>query len=285
MHWLTSSALMAIFSVVLYLSARKSSLLKNSVQFNNLAMFLIPAIIYAVLANYRGVSMSVTPYQITIITLMAIFCSWLGNVASLKSIELAPNPGYSLVISKSYVIMTSLVAVFAFNAELTVKSMIAIVVIIFGSALVSVGKSKNIDKTNPVWILLSLLAFLCWGMLSLTSKYLLTIGVGIFPRLIYAMIIVSVLILGEIVHKKMYVKPSAEQLRILLLVGFSGAFFNYFMQEAFTTAPNIGFVNAINAGSISLVTLGSVLLFKDEFNVRRLAGVLIATAGLVTLVI
>jgi len=57
------------------------------------------------------------------------------------------------------------------------------------------------------------------------------------------------------------------------------------MQQAFITAPNIGYVNAINAGSITLVTIGSIILYKDELNWRKLAGVLIATAGLALLVI
>ena len=82
---------MAISSVVLYLAARKSALLKTSLEFNNLSMFLIPVVIYSLLAYGRGTDMTVTPYQMGIIVILAIFFSWLGNVASLKSIEAHPS--------------------------------------------------------------------------------------------------------------------------------------------------------------------------------------------------
>lgn len=284
MNWIVASALMAISSVVLYLAARKSSLIKNSVQYNNLSMFLIPIFLYSAIANRTGADMSITPYQLLIVILMGIFFSWLGNIASMMSIEYAPNPGYSLVLSKSYVVFTTIVAVFIFNAQLNLQTILAILTIILGSALVSVGKSSNVN-VNPKWLPLSILAFFCWGMLSLTSKYLLNIGLGIYPRLIYNMIVVSVLIIVEIWRFKKFVIPSKLQLILLILIGIGSASFNYFMQVAFASAPNIGYVNAINAGSISVVTLGSAILFKDELTIRKLIGVIVASIGLVALVI
>ena len=247
-------------------------------------MFLIPVFVYILIAFEQNANLHVTTYQLLVIVIVAIIFSWLGNVASLKSIEFAPNPGYSLMLSKSYVVMTSIAAVFLFNAELNLKTVTAIMVIIIGSALVSIGKSVN-PLVKPIWLPLSLLAFFCWGGLSLASKYLLNIGVGVLPRLVYAMIVVSILIMFEIMQKKISLKLNKLNISILLIVGISAAMFNYFMQQAFTTAPNIGYVNAINAGSISIVTIASYLLFKDELNWRKLLGVVIATIGLIELVV
>ena len=165
---------MAFSSVILYLAARKSSLVKNSTEYTNLSMYLIPTIVFLATAFQQEVSLVVTPYQLLILTIFAICFSWLGNVASLKSIEMAPNPGYSLVISKSYVVMTTILSVLVFGSEISWQSAIAIVTIVGGMAILSVGKSTN-QNVNSSWLPLAFLAFVCWGLISLTSKYLFTI--------------------------------------------------------------------------------------------------------------
>jgi uncharacterized membrane protein len=50
-------------------------------------------------------------------------------------------------------------------------------------------------------------------------------------------------------------------------------------------APNIGYVNAINASSISAVTVFSAILFKDDFSLKKFIGVLGVTAGLLLLIL
>jgi uncharacterized membrane protein len=55
------------------------------------------------------------------------------------------------------------------------------------------------------------------------------------------------------------------------------------MQVAFNLAPNVGFVNAANAASISLLTLASAYFFKDELTVKKMLGILGVTAGLLLL--
>ncbi len=73
----------------------------------------------------------------------------------------------------------------------------------------------------------------------------------------------------------------------LLFVG-AGIFstlFNLGQFEAIKLAPNVGYVNAINAGSISLVTVLAVLLFKDELSKQKAFGILGVTAGLLLLLV
>jgi uncharacterized membrane protein len=67
------------------------------------------------------------------------------------------------------------------------------------------------------------------------------------------------------------------------MIGVFGASFNYFMQVGFNLAPNVGFVNAANAASISLLTLMSAIIFKDELTLRKLVGVVGVTVGLLIL--
>jgi len=127
-------------------------------------------------------------------------------------------------------------------------------------------------------------AFFCWSFLALSSKYLLNIGVPILTRLVLSFVVVTLLILAEIVYKKVdWEKVSKDQLITLLLIGIFGASFNYFMQVAFNLAPNVGFVNATNAASISLLTLVSAFIFKDELTLKKMIGIFGVTAGLLLL--
>lgn len=129
-------------------------------------------------------------------------------------------------------------------------------------------------------------AFFCWSFLALSSKYLLIVGVPILTRLILSMVVTTMLIVGEIIYSKVERKKiSKEQLITLLLIGIFGASFNYFMQVAFNLAPNVGYVNATNAASISLLTLMSTIFFKDELTVNKMIGILGVTVGLLLLFI
>jgi len=247
-------------------------------------MFLIPVLVYITLTVRTPTSFTLKPFEYLLILVQGIFFSYLGNVFSLKGIEYSPNPGYSLIISKSYVVFTAIASVFIFSAPLTIKAVIAIALIVLFSALITIDKDKNRTTSNKLWFPYTMGAFFCWGLLALSSKYLLNMGVPILTRLILSMVVVTMLILGEIIYKKIkWKKVSKDQFIILLLIGIFGSSFNYFMQVAFNLAPNVGFVNAINAASISLLTLMSSFFFKDELTLKKMIGIFGVTAGLLLL--
>lgn len=271
-------------SVALYLLVRKSNQLKTPQQLNNLAMFLIPVIVYLIISVNTKMRFELKPFEYFLIIIQGIFFSYLGNVFSLKGIEYAPNPGYSLIISKSYVVFTTLASIVIFNAPLTVESAIAIMLIVGFSALIMINGSNVKTSSNALWLPYTVGAFFCWGLLALSSKYLLNLGVPILTRLIYSMIIVTIFILFELKVKKLKLRDlSSIQLVVLFFMGVFSSSFNYFMQIGFELAPNVGFVNAANAASISLLTLLSAYFFKDDLNLRKLIGIFGVTAGLIIL--
>lgn len=286
MNWVIASILMFFSSVALYLCVRRSNELKTPQQLNNLAMFLIPVIVYLILATNNSTNYTPTTVEFILIIIQGIFFSYLGNVFSLKGIEYAPNPGYSLIISKAYVVFTAVASIFIFNSPLTLESIIAIILIVLFSAVIMIDKSKDKQQSNRRWLPYTIGAFFCWGLLALSSKHLLNLGVPILTRLIYSMIIVTILIIGEIIVKKINVRNiSRPQITTLVLIGLFGAGFNYFMQVGFNLAPNVGYVNAANAGSISLLTIMSTIFFKDELNLKKMIGVIGVTVGLILLFI
>lgn len=150
MNWIIASLLMFLSSVALYLFVRRSNTLKTPQQLNNLAMFLIPVIVYLLLTIGTPTRLFLQPFEYFIILIQGIFFSYLGNVFSLKGIQYSPNPGYSLIISKSYVVFTAIASIFIFNAPLTSKSVIAILCIMVFSALIMIDKDKDKSESNAL---------------------------------------------------------------------------------------------------------------------------------------
>lgn len=284
MNWIVASLLMLVSSVGLYLFVRKSNALKTPQQLNNLAMFLVPVVVYLILTIGTPTDFALHPSEYLLIIIQAIFFSYLGNVFSLKGIEYAPNPGYSLIISRCYVVFTAIASIYLFNSPLSTKSVIAIICIIIFASLIAIDKDRDRLGSNAAWLPYTVGAFFCAGFSALSSKYLLNLGVPILTRLIYSMLLVTILIVCEIVFKKVSLKNTSKpQLISLLMIGIFGASFNYFMQVAFNLAPNVGFVNATNAASISLLTIMSYIFFKDELNAKKMLGIVGVTTGLILL--
>ncbi len=272
-------------SVGLYLFIRKSSLAKNPAQYNNLAMFSIPLIAFVFMGIITRQNFLIPLPQILMIVGIAVLFSYLGNVFSLTSIENAPNPGYSLVISKSYVVFTTLVSVLFLHGEFSLRKAIGIGIIISFSALIMLSQKSSKKEVDKIWLPLSLGAFFCWGLLSLSSRYLFDQGVNIYVYLSYMYLIVTICILFEILKKKINLKLFNKNFSMFLFIGLFSVGFNLFQFEAIRTAPNVGYVNGVNASSISAVTILAIILFKDELSKKKLLGVLGVTCGLLVLLI
>ena len=57
------------------------------------------------------------------------------------------------------------------------------------------------------------------------------------------------------------------------------------MMWGYQIAPNVGYVNAVNAASIAGVAVLASIFFKDELTRRKLLGILGVTVGLLLLLI
>ena len=285
MTWLDYGFLMFFSSVALYLAVRKSSLIKIPTHITNLAMFGVPLIAYAVIALAGHHKLAVTAWQGLVIVVAAVAFSYLGNTFSLKAIDIAPNPGYSLVLSKSYVLFTTIVAVLFLNSPLTWRKAAAILLVVGFSALIMIDPKETKSVRNNKWVVFSLAAFFAWGFLSLSSRYLFDHGVDTMAFLLYVYAIVTACILGSSRRSSAAKSNHPAKWPLFLLVGIFSTMFNLGNFEAIRLAPNIGYVNAMNAGSIALVGVLAVLLFKDELTLRKAAGILGVTTGLCLLLL
>ena len=286
MDWIAYSLLMFFSSVALYLTVRKSSLVKIPTYLTNLAMFAVPLVAYVIMGIMNNSPLLIPWWQVVVLLGIAIVFSYGANKASLHAIEAAPNPGYSLVLSKSYVLFTTIIAILFLGADLTLQKAIAIILIVAFSALVMVTKNTAKKAKTEKWVILSFAAFFGWGMLSLSSKYLFNQGLDTITFLIYLYAIVTICIVAIDKVKVSKIKEVPIKAKFLLLgTGIFSTLFNLGQFEAIKLAPNVGYVNAINAGSIALVTILAVILFKDELTKKKAIGVIGVTIGLVLLLI
>ena len=280
MNWIIASMLMFVCSVVMYLAIRKAQLIKISIRTYSLFLFGVPAVILFFL-NFGNFFV---PIQYFLVILFgSILFSYASNYFIQKAVLLAPNPGYPLMISKSYVVFTTIVSIFLFGAGLTVKRACGILLIVVFSGLIVYSKQHK--KAKEHWFLYSMGAFFGWALLALNSKFLLDRGVEVLQLLFYGFSIVTICLLIEIRVIKQKIRFNKKHLWLLLLIGLTSMLFNIFMQEGFKTAPNIGYVNAVNTSSIAVVTIFSILLFKDEFSWKKLIGVFGVVVGLVLLIL
>jgi drug/metabolite transporter (DMT)-like permease len=286
MNWITYSLVMFAGSVALYLTVRKSSLESVPTRLTNLAMFAVPLVAFLLLGASSHQTYALTGLNWLILVIAATIFAYGGNTVSLRAIDIAPNPGYSLVLSKSYVLFTTLVAVTLLGAELTLRKLIAILLIVAFSAVVMINPSVAKRASGNGWVPLSFGAFFAWGLLSISSKYLFSHGVGTIPFLMYLYAIVTAcIVVAQKIRLSSFKNLSSQAWLLLLGTGIFSTVFNLGQFEAISLAPNIGYVNAVNAASISLVTVLAVVMFKDELTKRKALGVMGVTAGLLLLLL
>ena len=199
-------------SVALYLTVRKSSLIKTPTYLTNLAMFAIPLMAYVTIGIVNSTNLGITLWQGVVLMVAAVVFAYGGNKASLHAIDIAPNPGYSLVLSKSYVLFTTLVAVTLLGADITLQKVLAILIIVAFSALIMINPKSAKKVKSEKWVLLSFGAFFAWGMLSLSSKYLFNNGVDTIAFLIYLYTLVTfcIIFIDKVKINKIKEVPSKQ---------------------------------------------------------------------------
>jgi drug/metabolite transporter (DMT)-like permease len=146
---------------------------------------------------------------------------------------------------------------------------------------------KGVKKVkNDKWIILSFGAFFAWGMLSLSSKYLFNNGVDTIAFLIYLYALVTFFIIGIDKVKVSKITEIPINAKYLLLgTGVFSTLFNLGQFQAIKLAPNVGYVNAINAASIAAVTILAVIFFKDDLTPNKASGVFGVVAALILLLL
>jgi drug/metabolite transporter (DMT)-like permease len=285
MSWILLAIGLIISSVLYYLVLRRSKDAGFSVDEQTLAMFSLPMVFMGIFCFFSGRSFDISTQNLLIILGNAIFFSWFGNRLSLMGINRAPNQGYSLVISKGYVIMNAVLSVWLFDSPLPPKSIISILLVMVFSGLILIDKPSDKKKSSEGWILPTVLAFFAFGFQALVMKYLINVGVDSLVILFYILVVLLIMFIGNSIISKKKFMLKGKGIYWLLLISILYIFFNVFMLYGYEYAPNPGYVSAANIGSVALVTIFSALIFKDDLNRRKVFGVIGVVCSLVLLFI
>ncbi len=288
MNWVMMSMGVIISAPVMYLFIRKAKDLEKEIEIQNLSIFLIPTIVYFIYNIISGTSMIIEFKYFLIMLGAAIFFSLLGNIFSLKAVQLTNNPGYSLMIQKSYTIFTTIMSVFLFGSVITVKSVIAIIIVLFFTALIIIEKSDKKEANNngnKVWILYTIGAFFAFGFLSLTSTYLG--NQGLTPTVInfYICLIVTISFLIQIFLKKIKLSFDIKSIGVFIGAGIPASIFNFCLIQGYLLAPNPGYISAANVASIAVLTVLYRIFFKDALTLKKSIGIVGILTGLFILFI
>lgn len=275
---------MFVFSVLFYIVIRFGKQLNMSAALLNTATFAVPLVFLLAYVLIRDIPIEVSFTQVLIIGLSAFFFSYIGNFLSMKGVQTAPNPGFSLMIQKSYGAFTLFVAPLLFDSSISIKGVIGTFIIIGFGLVLTLEKGRKIFSKDNIWIAFSLGSFFCFGFLTLTSKYLFSedLNIYLYMLILYAFVLSFTLIQLFIQEKR----NSFNNWKVILVIVFAGLFsflFNLTKNLAFDIAPNIGYVNAANAGSIAALTVVSAIVFKDKLTTQKLIGVLGIFTGLILL--
>jgi drug/metabolite transporter (DMT)-like permease len=284
--WIIYSLIMFSASVIQYLMVRRM----QKAQVNNKLgtfMFLTPALPFIyIYTRIFGISLAVTVPTAGAILIATLLFSYLGIYYSFLGIEKAPNAGYSLMIQKSYAIYTALAAVLLFGSRLSFQGLLAITVIILFSGTIMLDKGKVRKVKGRGWLFYSILAFVLFGNLALFSKYMQIQGMNPVTLIFYVVLFFGLIGGAELyrLRKIINFKLTGTVWGWLICIGICAGIFNMAMQLAYASAPNIGYVNIINASSIAAITLLSAYFFKDKLSIEKVIGVMGVIVGLILLI-
>lgn len=286
MHRIPVVLIVMLWSVGLYLSLRGLKQYNISLWMQSLVMFLPTSIIFGVIAYMHWLSLWIGWEMLGYMIPVAIVFSWFSNRMSLLSMQRAPNPGYSLVLSKSFVILTSILAVPLFHAALSWIDICSIIIIIWFSSLILIDP-KNIPHKQSSWnrIMPALYCFLGWAWLALSSNRFLHQELHPFIINFWIFLIVSCMLGGEgIIKKHSLTLPRSSWLMAGAVVA-SAVVYNRAIQRWYQLAPNPGFVNAANTSSIALLSILSAWIFHDALSLRKMIGIIGVVIGIILLFI
>ncbi len=283
MSWIFLAIGVLISSVSLYSFVRVAKTKNISINTLRMSINFIPAIFFIAFNIFQKNNFFLPLHFMLLIIFVAIFFSYYGNLFSIKGIQNAPNPGYSLIISKSSVVLSTLLSVLLLKAPITKMDVISIATIILGSAIVIYEKKTN--KSNSIWLGYTFGAFISWALMAVSYSYLVKQGVPSIIILAYGYSVVSIILITKVRNKFEVLQEFNLNKWLLIGCGFSSMIFNYCLVEGYKVAPNPGFMNAASMCSICLVTIFSAIFFKDQLDKRKLFGILVTSVGVASLFI
>jgi len=285
MSWIVASLLMFVCSIAFYLSVKKLQVLGVDKRLYTLANYAFPTVLFVILSILQGATIWVSAGIVVALFFLRVVFNYVGTIMGYKGMEAAPNAGYSLIIQKSYAAYTLFAAALLYGSELPLVKVAISLFILCCAFLVSVERGKKLTVGNYKWVMYSLIAFFCFGGISLSSKYFANLGIAAAPQLFWVCLM-TLIVTGtdtRRLKKKISFELTREEMTYMAILGMAVTGFYYFKLTAEIVAPNLGYVGAINAASNAAYTVIVAKLFGDALSTRKLLAVLGMTVGMMAL--
>ncbi len=229
MNWIIVSLFLILGSTILYLTLRNIDKYSTPTRIKNLVIFWFPILPLLIYSLVKEIPLFIEWKYIAMLFFSALLLSWPASVASLVAIKEAPNPWYSLIVWKSYVIYTTLFSILFFDSEFSLFKILIIFLILFFAWLIffdQTWKAKNKKIKSKRRIYLSLFTFFAWWNLALISTYLLGKWIPATIINIYLLSFVTILLSSELLIKKEKYKPkNKNEILNLIIIGISFSIF------------------------------------------------------------
>ena len=174
---------MFISSIVFYLSVKKLQMIGMDKRIYMVVNFLFPTVVFFVIAIVNKMPLMYPFILLVSLVILRAVLNYVGTIVGFKSMEEAPNAGYSLMIQKSYAVYTLFAAALLFRSEISWYKFALSGFILACSALVAYQRGKKINRINYGWVVQAIIAMLCFGTTSLSGKYFAQAGIGAVPQL------------------------------------------------------------------------------------------------------
>lgn len=284
MNWILASVLMFVNSIIFYLMVKKLQIIGIDKRTISLVNNVFSTVLLGTIAYTSGQNVIFSIYIFGLIILMRVLLNYLGAIAGYKSMEIAPNAGYSLVIQKSYAVYTLFAAAVLFGSEVSLYKFLLAGFILACAGYVGFNKGKNATGHDPRWALYAIVSMLSFGTVALTSKYFAKLGVMPVPLLFWSCVFTSILALVDSWRVKIkFKKEDNWTILYMIVLGLSVTGFNYFKLVAELAAPNLGYVSSINAASNAVYAVLVALIFKDSLSKSKFVAIAGMTIGLIML--
>lgn len=284
MNWIIVALIVFVSSTLLYLTLRKVRPFNLSDEIQNLSFFLLPAVSLFIYNISRHSTFRINLTEALSTFLVAVFL-WIGNTFLLKSLKTAPNPGYTVLIAKSYLIITTLLSPLLFDSVITFKSVFAIGLILFFLSLILIEKKKVGPPNRTHWLRYACITFAMWGVQALILISIKNSLLNSSEILMLVSIFYSLIVVGEILIKKVSLAPVIKYWPWIILISIAAMFSNLFVIVGYKLAPNPGFIDSANAASVAAIAILACIFFKDNLSVKKGLGIIGVSIGLILLLV
>lgn len=276
-NWIILTVLYAIINGV-FQCAKKKSIEKNSI-FEVLAVFSLLAFLIAALMTKESIVIGIKPLIIILFKSFIIVIAWL---LALKALETTSISVYGLV-NLSRIVFSVVLSIILLGEKLTILTLLGLVIIIFGLALVNKFANNNEEKeANFKSILMLLASCLLNAFSAIIDKYITKDITGTqlqFWFLLFLTIIYWIILL--IKQKRLNFKAMNKNYWIVIAAVCLAVEdkFLFIANEIETSKVSI-MTGIKQLSTIEIIILGKIL-FKEKNTLKKLACSMLIIFGII----